>query len=104
MTLTSTLSQTPVKELLRSLNSDKEYLFFNISIFNAGASIFIKCTDTYKEINHRTWNGYDFIIENDTTTKFYIVETLKDFLENDISKFKTESQLKRAKQLIEIHN
>jgi hypothetical protein len=103
MTLTNTLKETPTKELLRALNSDKAYLFFDISVFNVGASIFIKCTDTYKEINSNTWNGYDFLIENDSTTKFYICETLKHFLKEDVLKFKTESQLKRAKKLILIH-
>ena len=103
MTFTSTLKKTPVKELLRALNSEKEYLFFDISVFNVGASINIKCTDTYKEINRNTWNGYDFLFENDSTTKFYIVQTLKGFLENDLSKFRKPSQIKRAKQLIKIH-
>jgi hypothetical protein len=78
MTLTSVLKGTPVNELLRAINSNKEYLLFTISVFNTGASIWVKCTNVYKEINRNNWNGYDFIIENDHTTKFYIASTLKN--------------------------
>jgi hypothetical protein len=70
MTLTSVLQATPTTELRRALNSQKEYLYFDISVF-------IKCTNTYKEPSPTTWNGYDFIIENDDTTNFYINEELK---------------------------
>ena len=80
MTLTSVLSETNTKDLLRAINSNKEYLFFDISVFNAGAVINIKCTDIYKEINPNTWNGYDFIIENDETTKYYIAKELEQRL------------------------
>jgi len=80
MTLTSILSETPINQLKRALKSNKSYLFFDISVFNVGACINIKCTDTYKEINRNTWNGYDFIIENDSTTKYYIEQTLKERL------------------------
>jgi hypothetical protein len=78
MTLTSTLSETTTKELKRALNSPKAYLYFDISVFNVGAAISIKCTDNFKQPRYRTWNGYDFIIENDETTKFYLTEELKN--------------------------
>jgi hypothetical protein len=77
MTLTSVLQATPTTELRRALNSQKEYLYFDISVFNVGVSVNIKCTNTYKEPSPTTWNGYDFIIENDDTTNFYINEELK---------------------------
>ena len=99
MTLTHALKETPVKELLRALNSQKNYLFFDISVFNVGASIFVKCTDTYKEINRNTWNGYNFLIENDSTTKFYISKTLQNLIEETPENFNS-SQLRRAKKLI----
>ena len=83
MTLTSILKQTPLKELKRALNSNKEYLFFNISVFNVGASIHIKCTNNYKEPNYDTWNGYDFIICNDYTTKYYIEQAIKEINPNN---------------------
>lgn len=79
-TLTSILKVTPIKELLRAVNSDKEYLFFDISVFNVGMQINIRCTNTYKQLNRNTWNGYDFFVENCNTTKFYIVETLKELI------------------------
>ena len=78
MTLTSILTETPITELTRALNSNKAYLSFHISVFNADVCVHIKCTNTYKAINQNTWNGYDFIIENDSTTKFYIEQNLKE--------------------------
>jgi len=53
-------------------------LYFDVSVFNVGASINIKCTDTFKQPSERTWNGYDFIIENDDTTKYYIEKELNN--------------------------
>lgn len=76
MTLLTILSETSTKELLRAIKSNKSYCYFKISVFNAGTSINVVNTDTYKEINQNTWNGYDFIIENDYTTKFYITKEL----------------------------
>jgi len=60
-TLISTYGATPIKELLRAFNSNKEYLNFKVSIFNVGAAISINCTDNYCTPYD---NGYDFIIEN----------------------------------------
>lgn len=102
MTLTATLQETPVNELLRALNSQKNYLFFDISVFNAGANISVKCTDTHKQINRNNWNGYDFLIENDSTTKFYIAKTLQELIKETPEKFNS-SQLKKAQKLIKIN-
>ena len=104
MTLTTILSEAPIKDLLRALNSNKGYLFFDVSIFNVGAQIGITCTDNYKEINYNTWNGYDSIHENDYFISELIVESLKESINNNIEKFKTPRQLKRAKELIEVHS
>lgn len=98
MTVTNVLQEAPVKELLRAVNSEKEYLYFDISVFNVGAAIWIKCTDQYKEINRNTWNGYDFIIENDSTTKYYIAEVLEEKIET-----LTGHELRRAKKAIKEH-
>ena len=87
MTLTSVLIGTDIKDLFRALNSDKEYLKFEISVFNTGAVITVICTNNYKEINRNTWNGYDFIIENCNTTRYYIISTLKDLLKESPEKF-----------------
>jgi hypothetical protein len=104
MTLLTIIKETPIKELLRALNSDKNYLFFDVSVFNVGAQINIICTDNFKEINYGSWNGYDSIHENDDLIKTFIVESLKESIKNDIEKFKTTQQLKRAKKLIEIYS
>jgi len=80
MTLTSILSQTNSKVLLRALNSEKQYLYFDISVFNVGANINIICTNNFKQPSARTWNGYNFIIENEENTKFYIVQELNSRL------------------------
>jgi len=80
MTLTSILSETNSKVLLRALNSEKEYLYFDISVFNVGANINIICTNRFKQDSAKTWNGYNFIIENDQTTKFYIIQELNSRL------------------------
>ena len=77
MSLTSTLSETTTEELRRALNSPKEYLYFDISVFNVGACIRIKCTNKFCPPSYRTWNGYDFLVENDDTTKFYITKELE---------------------------
>lgn len=78
MTLTNILSEAGTGLLIRALNSSKSYLYFDISVFNVGAAINIKCTDRYKQDGPRSWNGYNFCIENDDTTKYYIIQALKD--------------------------
>jgi len=100
MTLTNALSETPTKELLRALNSEKECLYFEISVFNAGAAISIVCTNIYRQINRNTWNGYDFLILNSFDTKYYIAETLKDRIK-ETSNFSSRSQYNRTKKAIE---
>lgn len=103
MSLINTLQSSPIKDLLRAFNSSKAYLFFDVSVFNVGVSINIKCTDSYKEINRNTWNGYDFIIENEDTTKYYILQVLKELL-NDFTLNKTDSEIKRIKQILKANN
>ena len=76
MTITSTLQQVSTKDLQRALNSTKQFLYFDVSVFNTGAVIRIKCTDTFKIPSARTWNGYDFLIENDHITNYYIEQEL----------------------------
>lgn len=103
MTLLTTLKESPTKELLRAYNSDKGYLYFDISVFNAGAAINIICTNTFKQINYGNWNGYDCIHENDSLMNDFIFETLKDRIKNDIFKIKNRTQLKRIESIIKNH-
>jgi hypothetical protein len=100
MTLTSTLAATPTKELLRAYNSEKAYLYFKISVFNVGASINIICSDQAKEISDRTWNGYDFMIENDDTTKYYILKTFEKRLIDPEDHKLTDQQTKRIQSIL----
>lgn len=74
MTLTNIISSLETKQLLKLYNSQKYYFYFDISVFNTGANINVICTNRYKEINYRTWNGYNFISENDYLIH-YIIES-----------------------------
>ena len=78
MNLKDIIKETPTPELLRASKSNKEYFYFNISVFNVGVNISIKCTNNYKEPNYNTWNGYDFIIEN----SFDTLELIENELNN----------------------
>lgn len=42
--------------------SDKEYVNFIISVFNAGAVIRIEVSNSLREIPEDEWNGYDFTL------------------------------------------
>jgi hypothetical protein len=76
MTLTSIISEMSTKKLKRLYNSQKSYFHFKISVFNVGAVINAVCTDRYKEINRNTWNGYDFVCENDDLIHYIIQSEL----------------------------
>jgi hypothetical protein len=56
--------------------SQKYYFFFDISVFNVGAVINPICTNRYKEINPKNWNGYDFCTENDDLIHYIIQSEL----------------------------
>ena len=102
MTLLTILKETPTQELLRAYNTNKQYLYFDISVFNVGVSIWVKCTDTYKDINYNTWNGYDCIHENDYLMNDFIHEVLKDRYFDKSHKM-TLNQLKRVKHILKHH-
>jgi hypothetical protein len=78
MNLKDIIKETSTPELLRASKTNKEYFYFNISVFNVGVNISIKCTNKYKEPNYKTWNGYDFIIEND----YFMNELIENELNN----------------------
>lgn len=82
MTLTSILSETSYSDLRVALKSNKEYLLFKISVFNVGIYVNIKRTNNFTQFG-RNWNGYDFILENDDTMKFYIKQELQNRKENE---------------------
>ena len=76
MTLTNIISNLETKQLLRLYNSQKYYFYFDISVFNTGAVINPICTNKYKEINYKNWNGYNFISENDDLIHYLIESEL----------------------------
>lgn len=82
MNLKDIMQETPTPELLRAFKSNKDYFYFNVSVFNVGVNICIKCTNKYKEPNYNTWNGYDFIIENSFDTLELIENELNNRLIN----------------------
>lgn len=41
-------------------HSDKEYVTFHISVFNAGSVVTLSFANDPEEFDPETWNGYDF--------------------------------------------
>lgn len=74
MSLTNIISNLETKQLLKLYNSQKYYFYFDISVFNTGAVINPICTNIFKEVSYKNWNGYDFISENDDLIH-YIIES-----------------------------
>lgn len=99
MTLRTIMYVAPIKELLRSLFSTKEYLFFDVCVFNAGVAVSIICTKNYRQVNYGNWNGYDQLHENDELIKHMLKELLKQRFEEDPSKFSVP-QARAVKKLI----
>lgn len=58
------LCELSEKQIRRIKNTSKEYIYFHVSMFNAGCVIRVKCSNIYKEFNPNAWNGYDFILES----------------------------------------
>lgn len=77
MTLTGIFKECNTKDLKRVLRSNKAYLKIKISVFNVGTVVKLSCTDTFKEINYNTWNGYDSIHEIDSLIITLIESELK---------------------------
>lgn len=58
----ATISEMDDKQRNRIVNTTKEYVIVRCSIFNAGAIIRVKCTNTF--VNVRNKSGYDYIIDS----------------------------------------
>ena len=76
MKLSTIIEELETRQLLRLYNSKKYYFYFDISVFKVGTCINVICTNRYKEINRSTWNGYDFIVENDDSIHYLIESEL----------------------------
>lgn len=60
------LEQLTAKDISRITKTNKEYIIFNVSVYNIGTVIRVKYTDKYRNpAEKRYWNGYDFILETE---------------------------------------
>lgn len=62
--LKAVLCELSEKQIKRIKNTSKEYVYFHVSVFNAGCVVRVKCSNIYKEFNPNTWNGYNFMLES----------------------------------------
>lgn len=62
--LKAVLCELSEKQIKRIKNTNKEYVYFHVSVSNMGCVVRVKCSNVYKEFNPNTWNGYDFILES----------------------------------------
>ena len=77
------LEDVETNDLLRALyNETKEYLHFSFIVTNVGSVSRLKCTNSYKECNENTWNGYDFTLENSLENDEAIIYILRGRLKN----------------------
>ena len=66
-TLEDRLNDIKVSDLLKIYNSNKNYIFLDTNVFNAGAAIRVVLTNDYDKYSNyivNNWNGYDIILEN----------------------------------------
>ena len=89
-TLEDRLEDLQISDLLRIYNSNKNYIFLDVSVCNAGAVIKVILTNNYEKYSNyivNNWNGYDYILENESEL-FYTIEHIlcKKFLSEDLSK------------------
>ena len=107
-TLEDRLQDLKIDELLKIYNSNKEYIFFDISVFNIGVRIKIVLTNNYekysKYLEGYNFNGYDFILSNDFDL-FYMVEAIlcKKFLSDDLNKL-SKYKLSQLKKIYKNNN
>ena len=107
-TVKDRLNDLKISELLKIYNSNKEYVFFDISVFNIGAVVRIILTNNYdkysKYLEGYNFNGYDFILSNDFDL-FYTVESIlcKKFLSDDLSKL-SNYKLNQLKKIYKNNN
>lgn len=59
------LSNTTEKDKKRILSTNKEFIVCDVSVFNAGSVIVVKCTDDYNRYQNISNDGYSFIMESE---------------------------------------
>lgn len=73
------LNGSEVKEVMES---DKEYIFFDLSVSNVGATVRISFSDEFssewkKFINSDEWNGYDVVLYTEEIQEMIEKEGIK---------------------------
>ena len=63
----ATIEAMDNKQRNRILNTNKEYVRVECSIFNAGVIVDVKCTDKLSGVHNS--NGYNYIVEADCLKK-----------------------------------
>lgn len=94
MNLYSAIKQASTPQLVKALNSEKDYLLFEVTKNNVADQVKILCTDTYKELKA---NSLNFYFENCSITKGYMYMQLRERVEADGFIF-TDRQRKILKQ------
>lgn len=72
----ATISEMNDKQRNRIVNTTKEYVIVRCSIFNVGAIVRVKCTDTF--VNVRNSSGYDYIIDS-----AYMARCVRSYIKNN---------------------
>lgn len=64
----ATIEEMDDKQRNRILKTNKAYVRVKCSIFNAGAIVDVKCTDTFRNVRARS--EYDYMIESSDMIKY----------------------------------
>lgn len=80
MNLYSAIKEASTPQLIKALNSDKDYLLFEIAKNNVKDHVKVICTDTYKELRA---NNPSFYFENCSITKGYMYMQLKERIQEE---------------------
>lgn len=75
MNFISVLRSTGTNLLIRTINSEKCYVYFDVSVFNVGTVVSVKLSDNYRELHQ---DSDEFVFENCDTTKYYIIKELME--------------------------
>lgn len=79
-TLQDKLSDLSLSDLYKIYNSNKEYIYIDISVFNVGASINVILTNNYdkyiKKVEGYNYNGYNIFLENSMELHYTVEEMI----------------------------
>ncbi len=100
MTKTQTLRMCSINDLVRAYKTQRNYIYFTFTFCDTTQKFTVKLntTDKYK-IEQYTWNGLNYIIENDKPTKFLIREILNTILIHPKIK-KTKDEINKIERIL----